>query len=142
MSVTAILLENHSIAARPGDKVDCPFCHHHTFSIKRDDQLGKCFHPSCGRYITPWQHHSQHRHSLAHVLADIYHDFHQTLLDLSEAPYQNAYSYLVTERLIHPQVVMDSMLGAVPSGGMIWRPSSDRSSRRPKPRYMLVRKNR
>ena len=40
MSVTAILLENHSIAARPGVKVDCPFCHHRTFGIKRDDQLG------------------------------------------------------------------------------------------------------
>jgi hypothetical protein len=117
MSVIAILLENHGIAARPGVKVECPFCHHPTFSIKRDDQLGKCFHPSCGRYITPRQHDGQYHHSLAQVLDNIYHDFHQTLLDLSEASYMNAYSYLVTERQIHPQVVVDSMLGAVPSGG-------------------------
>jgi hypothetical protein len=116
-SVTAILWESHGIAARLGGKVECPFCHHPTFGIKRDDQLGKCFHPSCGRFITPRQHDRQHRHSLAHVLDDIYHDFHQTLLDLREAVSMNAYSYLVTERQIHPQVVVDSMLGAVPSEG-------------------------
>jgi hypothetical protein len=116
-SVTAILSQSHGIAARPGVKVECPFRHHQTFSIARDDQLGKCFHPSCRRYITPAQHGGQPRHSLAHVLDDIYHDFHRALLDLSEASCENAYSYLVTERQIHPQVVVDSMLGAVPSGG-------------------------
>jgi hypothetical protein len=116
MSVTTILLERHGRAARPGGKVECPFCHHPTFSITRDDQLGKCFHLSCGRFITPRQHNGQYQHSLAQVLAEIYHDFHQTLLELREAPDQNAYSYLVTERQIHPQVV-DSMLGTVPSGG-------------------------
>jgi hypothetical protein len=116
-SVTAILWERHGIAARAGGKVECPFCHHPTFSIKRDDQLGKCFHPSCGRYITPRQHDRQYHHSLAQVLDDLYHDFHQTLLDLREASYLNAYSYLVTERQIHPQVVVDSMLGAVPPAG-------------------------
>src|SRR5262245_21996156 len=112
-SVTIILLDNHGIAARPGSKVECPFCHHQTFGIKPDDQLGKCFHPSCGRFITPRQYDRQHRYSLAHVLADIHHDFHQTLLDLREASSMNAYAYLVTERQIHPQVVVDSMLGAV-----------------------------
>jgi hypothetical protein len=116
-SVTAILLESHGIASRPGGKIECPFCHHRTFGITRDDQLGKCFHPSCGRFITPRPYDQQHRYSLARVLDDIYHDFHQTLLDLREASYMNAYSYLVTERQIHPQVVVDSMLGAVPSGG-------------------------
>jgi hypothetical protein len=138
-SVTMILLENHGITARPGSKVGCPFCHHQTFGIKRDDQLGKCFHPSCGRFITPGQRHGQHRHSLAQVLDEIYDDFHQTLLGLREAPYENAYAYLVTERQIHPQVVVDSMLGAVPSGGYDLRLSLDHSSRRPKPRSRLVR---
>jgi hypothetical protein len=116
-SVTAILSENHHIAARPGVKVDCPFCHHRTFSIRRDDQLGKCFHPACGRFITPTQHDGQYHHSLAQVLEDIFYDFHQALLNLQVAPYENAYVYLVDERQIHPRVVADSMLGAVPSGG-------------------------
>jgi hypothetical protein len=116
-SVTTILLENHGITARPHGKVECPFCRHRTFSITRDDRLGKCFHPSCGRYITSRPHGGQHRHRLAHVLNEIYLDFHQTLLDLRDAPYKNAYAYLVTERQIHPQVVVDAMLGAVPSGG-------------------------
>ncbi len=35
-SVSAILAETHGITAQPGVKVECPFCHHTTFSIKRD----------------------------------------------------------------------------------------------------------
>jgi hypothetical protein len=35
-SVSAILSESHSIAGQPGATVECPFCHHKTFSIKRD----------------------------------------------------------------------------------------------------------
>jgi hypothetical protein len=49
-SVSAILAESHGITAQPGAKVECPFCRHKTFSIKRDDLLGKCFHPACGRF--------------------------------------------------------------------------------------------
>lgn len=116
-SVSAILRDCYGISAKPGAKVKCPFCHHKTFSLKRDDLLGKCFHPACGRFITPNQGDGQSSQSLANVLAVIYHDFHQALLSLKEAPYRNAYNYLVTERQIHPRVVADSMLGAVPSGG-------------------------
>jgi hypothetical protein len=116
-SVSAILAETHGITAQPGAKVECPFCHHKTFSIKRDDLLGKCFHPACGRFITPSQRDGQSPHSLASVLEAIYHDFHQELLALKDAPHQNAYNYLAAERQIHPHVVADSMLGAVPSGG-------------------------
>jgi hypothetical protein len=116
-SVTAILLETYGIAARPGDKVECPFCHHRTFSIKRDDLLGKCFHLSCGRYITPTRHDRQYSQGLSQVLNEISYDCHQTLLGLRHARYRNAYAYLITARQIHPRVVADSMLGAVPSGG-------------------------
>jgi hypothetical protein len=35
-SVSAILSETHGITAHPGAKVECPFCHDTTFSIKRD----------------------------------------------------------------------------------------------------------
>src|SRR2546428_11387931 len=116
-SVSATLAESHGITAQPGAKVECPFCHHKTFSIKPDDLLGKCFLPVCGRFITPGQQDGQSPHSLASVLEAIYHDFHQELLALKDAPYQNAYNYLVTERQIHPRVIADSMLGAVPSAG-------------------------
>jgi hypothetical protein len=116
-SVSAILSETHGITTQPGAKVECPFCHHKTFSIKRDDLLGKCFHPACGRFITPSQRDGKSPQNLTNVLEAIYHDFHQELLSLQNARYQNAYTYLVTERQIHPRVVADSMLGAVPSGG-------------------------
>jgi hypothetical protein len=116
-SVSAILAESHGITAQPGAKVECPFCHHKTFSIKRDDLLGKCFHPACGRFITPSRRDGQSPHNLTNVLKAIYYDFHQELLSLQNGRDQNAYTYLVTERQIHPRVVADSMLGAVPSGG-------------------------
>jgi hypothetical protein len=116
-SISAILSENYGITAQPGAKVECPFCQHKTFSIKRDDLLGKCFYPVCGRFITPTQQNEQSSHNLASVLEAIYYDFHQELLALKDASYQNAYNYLVTERQIHPRVVTDSMLGAVPSDG-------------------------
>jgi hypothetical protein len=35
-SVSAILAETHGITAQPAAKGECPFCHHTTFSIKRD----------------------------------------------------------------------------------------------------------
>jgi hypothetical protein len=75
------------------------------------------FNPACGRFITPSQRDSQSPYSLASVFEAIYHDFHQELLGLKNAPYQSAYKYLVTERQIHPRVIADSMLGAVPAGG-------------------------
>ncbi len=115
-SVPAILSEKHGIAARPGAKVECPFCHHKTFSIKRDDRLGKCFHPACGRHVTPAQCEAGQGNALFRILEEVFGDFHKALLDLREATYRNTYSYCVEERRIHPRVVADSMLGAVPSG--------------------------
>ncbi|MEW6359295.1 MAG: winged helix-turn-helix domain-containing protein [Planctomycetota bacterium] len=51
-TVSRQLKEKHGIEGRPGRKAECPFCHHRTFSIKGDDSVGKCFHPSCGKSIT------------------------------------------------------------------------------------------
>jgi len=49
------------------------------------------------------------------VLAEIYYDFHQELLHLKDVAYtDNAYRYLVSDRKIHPRVVEDAMLGAIP----------------------------
>jgi hypothetical protein len=67
-SVSAILAQSHGIAAQPSAKAECPFCHHKTFSIKRNDLLEKCCHPACGRFITPSQRDGQSPHSVTSVL--------------------------------------------------------------------------
>jgi len=83
-SVSQILVERYGIAARPGEKVECPFCHKKTFSVKKDDTLGKCFHPHCGRFITPYREQDEYQFSVHQALEDIYHDFHRELLGYKE----------------------------------------------------------
>jgi P4 family phage/plasmid primase-like protien len=114
-SVCQRLHKQYHIDAVPGAKVECPFCSHHTFGIHRDDSLAKCFHSTCGRFITAIGSGDAATITLSSVLADIYHDFHQELLMLKSATYpDNAYAYLVQDRKIHPRVVEDAMLGAIP----------------------------
>ena len=113
--ISQILLEDHSVSIRPGAKGECPFCHHKTFSVKPDDTLGKCFYPACGRFLTLGRENGQYQYSVARILEALHHDFHQELLRLATGQ-QNAYSYLLDQRWIHPQVIADAMLGAVPSG--------------------------
>jgi P4 family phage/plasmid primase-like protien len=115
-SVSQILREQYHIEAQPGAKITCPFCQHHTLSIKRDDTLAKCFHNSCGRFLTVHGAGALQTITLSSVLAEIYYDFHQELLRLKNVAYpDNAYNYLVKDRKIHPRVVEDAMLGAIPS---------------------------
>jgi len=114
-TVSQILLEDHSVSIRPGEKGDCPFCHHPTFSVKGDNSLGKCFHPTCGRFLTPGHVNGQYRSDISRVLEPIYRECHQELLHLTSGQ-QNAYTYCRDERGIHPQVIADAMLGAMPSG--------------------------
>ena len=100
-------------ALSPGAKGECPFCHQQTFSVKADDTLGKCFHPACGRFLTAKDDDSAYRVSLTRVLDAVYQDCHQELLALASQQ-RNAYTYLREERGIHPQVIAEAMLGAVP----------------------------
>jgi P4 family phage/plasmid primase-like protien len=114
-SVSNLLAEKYGINAKPKEKIDCPFCGHRTFYLKYDDTLGKCFHPGCGRFIVPDSHDGRNENSLHLVLKEIFQDFHGHLLKLATITgHDNAYTYLVHERRVHPQVVTDSMLGAVP----------------------------
>jgi putative DNA primase/helicase len=115
-SVSQRLLEEFSLSLRPGAKGECPFCHQQAFSVKADDTLGKCFHPACGRFLTARDDDSAYRVSLTRVLDAVYQVCHQELLTLA-ARHRNAYTYLREERGIHPQVIAEAMLGAVPSGG-------------------------
>lgn len=50
-SVSDILSSEYGITAVPGRKCECPFCHKKSFSIKQNDEFGRCFHPVCGRSI-------------------------------------------------------------------------------------------
>lgn len=101
-SISQIVLDQYGIETKPGTKSKYPFCDHKTFSIKRDDTIGKCFHPTCGRYITPTTHDNRLMRKLHNVLKDIYYDFHRELLCQGNDYPKNAYGYLVLEREIHP----------------------------------------
>jgi phage/plasmid-associated DNA primase len=83
--------------------------------VKGDDRLGKCFQPQCGQFLTSGCDNGQYRAGLTRVLELVYYDCHQDLLQLATGQ-RNAYTYLRDERGIHPQVIEQAMLGAVPSG--------------------------
>ena len=51
MTVTNILRTKYGIEAAAGKKYECPKCRKKTFSVKKNDQVGTCFHPSCGFQI-------------------------------------------------------------------------------------------
>ena len=116
ISTSQEIIERYGIVGNPGTKTTCPFCGHKTFSIKRDDTIGKCFHPSCGRYIIAGKHKEDDYSGLNQVLESFYHTCHRHLINLQNAPADNAYQYLIGERQIHSQVVANSMLGAIPEG--------------------------
>ena len=115
-SVSRILRDKYNIAIPPGGKGECPFCHHKkTFKVKPDDTLGKCFHNTCGRFITLGGGKPELQ-GFYSALEDIFADFHAELLRQKSDPDDTAYSYLVTARKVHSRVVRDSMIGAVPRG--------------------------
>lgn len=110
-TVSQLLVEHHGITIQPGSKGECPFCHGQHFSLKKDDSLGKCFSPTCSRFLAA--EHAGRSQWLPTVLTALYHDFHTELLALDPAQ-QNAHNYLRETRGIHSQVIADAMLGAVP----------------------------
>ena len=112
--VTQILLDAHGLSASPAGKIECPFCHHKTFSIKKDDTIGKCFHPNCLQFITLKDESQGINLQIYQVLELLFDDFHRTLLAQADHSGRNPHAYSEQERKIHPQVIADSMLGAVP----------------------------
>jgi hypothetical protein len=113
--VSQMLLDDYHIAMRPGRQGECPFCHGSHFSIRGDDSIGKCFSPACGRFLTPRHVHGHYTPGMSRVLDAIYQDWHRELLSLDNGQ-RNAYSYVKDARGIHPTVIADAMLGAVPRG--------------------------
>lgn len=130
-SVVNKLRDDYGIVAQPGKKTECPFCgHEKTFSIKEDDTIGKCFHPDCGRFITTWSSgDSGFSDCLNQILERIFGHFHIELMIQVRLDSLNAHKYLVDQRKIHPQVVADSMLGAVPANYPVSRFFEDAKTR-------------
>ncbi len=113
-SVVQILADRYGIDTRPGGRIHCPFCKHHTMTVKPNDEIAKCFHVACGRHISGWKDPNYQR-SLYAALETVFHDFHRHLLSQEGQPGDTAWNYLINVRWIHRQVLCDSMLGAVPS---------------------------
>ncbi|MCD6162534.1 MAG: toprim domain-containing protein, partial [candidate division Zixibacteria bacterium] len=112
-NVTEILVSQYNINARVGQKTKCPFCGHHSFSITKDDSLGKCFHPSCLKYITPYKKRHKHK-AIIDILERLYLVSKTELLNQQNTQ-SNAYDYLVNERQLHPIVIAHSMIGIMPA---------------------------
>ncbi len=115
--VSAHLEQQHGVRIPPGGKGTCPFCRHDTFSVRRDDSVGKCFHPRCGKAVTEGHLVPSYGGSLYQVLDKVKEDCHQHLLAQKIPGHGHAWEYVFKERNIHPDVVRDlGELGAVPPG--------------------------
>jgi hypothetical protein len=112
--VSALLADKYGLCVELGRKTECPFCHHKTLSVKRDDTLAKCFHPGCGRFVTPFS--TEHERRIGRVLDEVFRDWHARLLKDRKKQGETAYNFCVQERNLHPRVVADSWVGVVPEG--------------------------
>jgi hypothetical protein len=116
-SVSGHLDQEHGLKIRPDGKGTCPFCRRNTFSVRKDDSIGKCFHPACGKFITVASLGGDYQHSLYQVLDKLKVDFHAHLLAQENVKSSNAWAFLVGPRRIDPAVIRDlPELGAVPRG--------------------------
>ena len=114
--VSSRLEQAHGVRIQPGGKGVCPFCRHNTFAVRKDDSVGKCFHPSCGRFVTTGSARSDYRGSLYEIFDRIKQDCHDCLVKQADATSVGyAWQFLVEARKIHPNVIRDlTELGAVP----------------------------
>lgn len=85
-TVSQILDAEYGIRGRPGTKVACPFCDRPYFFIKKDHSLGKCVSPSCLRFLTAQRHDAPARRTFSRLLEEMFHHWHQALLDLAPHP--------------------------------------------------------
>ena len=96
-------------------KVNCPVCGHHTFCLKPDKTLAKCFHPSCGFFATIGHNEREGYYSELYNILDEFREIaHKALLEQEKEDWNHAYRYLTQERKIHPEVIRDSTIGIIP----------------------------
>jgi hypothetical protein len=117
VSVSQHLELQWGVRIRPGRKGICPFCRHETFAVRKDDSVGKCFHPTCGRAVSSGSLRGDYQGSLYQALDQIKRDCHDHLVAQANGVHGFAYHYLTEARGIDPQVLLDLVeLGAVPPG--------------------------
>jgi transcription elongation factor Elf1 len=114
-SVSKLISERYGLQAQTGKKGECPHCGHHTLSVHPNDGFAKCFHPSCGKVISSGYTGFSYNHSYQEILNDFYSEWRDYFLSLERQDHveQNAYRYIVEERLIHPDVVKTD-IGCIP----------------------------
>jgi hypothetical protein len=117
IGVSAHLEQAHGVRIPPGGKGVCPFCRHECFSVRKDDSVGKCWHPTCGRFITSGSLQKGYQGSLYEILDQIKQDCHAELIRQKGQSNGWAWQYLTDKRGIHPRVLFDlPEIGAVPRG--------------------------
>jgi len=110
--VSNILLGRYGIKISPGKKGRCPFCGKNTFQVKRDDSIGKCFHPDCGKYILS-------KKVPSYPYFRLLDDFKSTCLAELFGPghlAQRAREYLESERGLNLFLLRRPPIGVVPAG--------------------------
>ncbi len=116
-SVSSHLEQQHGVRIPAGGKGVCPFCRRETFSVRKDDTVGKCFHPACGRAITSGSLEGGYDGSLYQVLDRIKDDCHAELVRQKDDPGGYAWQFLTVGRGVHEDVLSGlPELGAVPRG--------------------------
>jgi hypothetical protein len=115
--VSAHLEQEHSVRIPPGGKGICPFCRHETFSVRKCDSVGKCWHPTCGRFITSGSLQKSYQGSLYEILDQIKQDCHAELTRQKDDSAGWAWQYLTNKRGIDLRVLFDlPEIGVVPRG--------------------------
>jgi len=106
-NVSELIHEKYGIDIQPGKKGECFKCHRkNTFSIKKDNTIGKCFHPACGVvFRNNWDVSTITQKFVERIFAES----HELLLTTK----CDAYEFL-NERRVHQKVISDSMIGLTP----------------------------
>jgi len=114
-SVSKLISEKYGLTAQAGSKGECPHCGHRTLSVHSNDIFAKCFHPGCGRVISAGDNGFSYNHSYQAILNEFHSEWRDYFLSLEREEHveQNAYRYVVGERLVHPDVVKTD-IGCVP----------------------------
>jgi hypothetical protein len=108
-SVSSHLEQQHGVRVAPGRKGICPFCRHQTFSVRKDDSIGKCFHPKCGRAITSGSLRGDYQGSLYQILDQIKQDFHNELVQQKGKSNGYAFLYLTEQGMVQNVPILGNM---------------------------------
>jgi len=114
-SIRAYLQETHNLNTHGNQALTCPKCNHTTLRLK-GDELAKCFHPTCGWFVSEGSLQGQSHHA-SQLLWAVMNLCHQSLLEQGQTPEKEsnrAWRYL-THRKLEPQVITESpVIGVVP----------------------------